>query len=422
MKLQDKETLSVAQAVRDVLEGKKPAELSEAVVVTEMDPKKHVKEKDGKFCVYNTNGDIVKEFNDEAAAVKYATDNHDDLMAESPDEPTSKGEKEFKSKHTLNTKKSGANTDGTVVKEETKADEEVADPLPEITPPGTAADTALVEGFSPAEIKKGEAIAKSMGGNMTGAMKKIELIKKGLSKDKKVYAAIRLANEEAHVEEDVATEESEKQAKYKAFFTKALKKFGVTSPAELKGDDKKKFFDYVDKNYESDNEEDAEEEVKEAFKELELNWDMDDPREYQGDMQDVGVYLDKWDKRRSTIIVSGDEKDLLKWLVSDYGFDKKEAQAEVRKAKKVKESVDVQEATITVNLSERKAVVDVDWMGDKNATQNIAKKFKVKIKVNDRAGTAEITGDHKFIISLLTDPDVYGWDKKDVIDVFPELK
>ena len=41
---------------------------------------------------------------------------------------------------------------------------------------------------------------------------------------------------------------------YKKFFDAALKKFKVSSPAELKGDDKKKFFDYIDKNWEADNE------------------------------------------------------------------------------------------------------------------------------------------------------------------------
>ena len=41
---------------------------------------------------------------------------------------------------------------------------------------------------------------------------------------------------------------------YKKFFDAALKKFKVTSPAELEGDDKKKFFDYIDKNWEGDNE------------------------------------------------------------------------------------------------------------------------------------------------------------------------
>lgn len=57
-------------------------------------------------------------------------------------------------------------------------------------------------------------------------------------------------------EEEVEKEESEKQKKYQAFFQKALKKFGVNSPAELKGEKKKEFFDYVDKNYEADNESD----------------------------------------------------------------------------------------------------------------------------------------------------------------------
>ena len=51
-----------------------------------------------------------------------------------------------------------------------------------------------------------------------------------------------------------AQEESEKQKKYQAFFNSALKKYGVKSPAELKGDKKKEFFDYVDKNYEADQE------------------------------------------------------------------------------------------------------------------------------------------------------------------------
>ena len=35
-----------------------------------------------------------------------------------------------------------------------------------------------------------------------------------------------------------------------------LKKFGVSSPDELEGEKKKEFFDYVDKNWEADNETD----------------------------------------------------------------------------------------------------------------------------------------------------------------------
>lgn len=52
--------------------------------------------------------------------------------------------------------------------------------------------------------------------------------------------------------EDVETQEEElsaEQKKYRDFFEKALRKFGATSPAKMSDDEKKKFFDYVDKNW-----------------------------------------------------------------------------------------------------------------------------------------------------------------------------
>ena len=109
-------------------------------------------------------------------------------------------------------------------------------------------------------VKKAVETALKMGGNMTGAVKKIEKMMKGLSKDKEVAAALQLANEEVSeaVLDDAHAMNTllEDKAKYKAFFNKALKKFGVKSPGELEGDKKKEFFDYVDAGYEADNEED----------------------------------------------------------------------------------------------------------------------------------------------------------------------
>jgi hypothetical protein len=294
MRIQDDITLSIAKAVADVLEGKKPA-----VEVSD---------------------------------------------------PEAKGEKDFKDKHDI--KKSGEKEDGTVVKEAP---------------------------FSPADVKKAVEVAMKMSGNMTGAVKKIEGIKKGLSKDSEVQDALQLANEsfdmihsealdintaieeakesveEAAVkvipeklprmnrdEKDIAdtltkaglvygkvnkfdsgkfidpktgvsitimrngnavaassadggtllsptdpsnlkaflkkrgliespaieeaskelgytdVEEGEelsaKQKKYQDFFLKALKKFGATSPADLDVEKKKEFFDYIDKNYEAEGE------------------------------------------------------------------------------------------------------------------------------------------------------------------------
>ena len=54
---------------------------------------------------------------------------------------------------------------------------------------------------------------------------------------------------EAKVEKVISEEE------YEAFFKKALKKFGVSSPAELKTAEKKKeFFNYIDDNFKAKNE------------------------------------------------------------------------------------------------------------------------------------------------------------------------
>ena len=57
--------------------------------------------------------------------------------------------------------------------------------------------------------------------------------------------------------DDDDEELSEEDTKYQKFFKKALEKFGVNSPADFKSEEeKKKFFNYVDKNYKADKEED----------------------------------------------------------------------------------------------------------------------------------------------------------------------
>ena len=43
---------------------------------------------------------------------------------------------------------------------------------------------------------------------------------------------------------------------YKVFFKKALKKWGASSPNDIPEDDKKEFFDYVDRNWKADKETD----------------------------------------------------------------------------------------------------------------------------------------------------------------------
>jgi len=73
----------------------------------------------------------------------------------------------------------------------------------------------------------------------------------GRTKEGKAMIQRINAKREAKLDELTA-----KQKKYQDFFRKALKKFGVESPAELDQDKKIEFFNYVDANYEADNEED----------------------------------------------------------------------------------------------------------------------------------------------------------------------
>jgi hypothetical protein len=66
-------------------------------------------------------------------------------------------------------------------------------------------------------------IALVMGGNMTGAVKAIEKIKQGLSKDKKVKNALKLANESVINEETYFDPKSE----FKKYMDKTFKKVGI---------------------------------------------------------------------------------------------------------------------------------------------------------------------------------------------------
>ena len=59
----------------------------------------------------------------------------------------------------------------------------------------TEENIEVEEGKLSSKLKKAISIAIEMSGNMTGAVKKIEKLSKGLSKDKKVEDALRLANE-----------------------------------------------------------------------------------------------------------------------------------------------------------------------------------------------------------------------------------
>ena len=115
---------------------------------------------------------------------------------------------------------------------------------------------------------------------------------------------------------EMTDEESEKQKKYQAFFNKALKKFGVDSPAELEGDKKKEFFDYIDANYEADNEEVEESiEVEEATITV-TNFTGKAP---------AGIKMKKICSGRyggDDVTMTGDDKKLIAYAVRSLGVNK----------------------------------------------------------------------------------------------------
>ena len=72
------------------------------------------------------------------------------------------------------------------------------------------------------------------------------------------YYSIGEANDVENGEdsEDVSEMMFKEDDNYKAFFQKAMKKFGVSSPNQLKPEDKDDFYNYVDRNYKAKKETD----------------------------------------------------------------------------------------------------------------------------------------------------------------------
>ena len=105
--------------------------------------------------------------------------------------------------------------------------------------------------FSAKLVKQAGGIAfdkRYYQGNYSGAVKAIEKLKKGLSDDPRVQRLLKIANEQFDNPWYNALSEDEK-TEYQKFFQKAMKKFGIKSPAELKGPKEKEFYNYVDANW-----------------------------------------------------------------------------------------------------------------------------------------------------------------------------
>ena len=394
MKLKDKNTLSIAAAVSDVVEGR-------------------VKKEEAKYPhdMFHPETGAKKVAKDEAEHNALADQGytHEKPEVDEAGEPLAKGEKDFKAKHTV--KKSGAKEDGSVVKEEDEKDEEEVE--------------EAKSKFPKALLKKATDLALKMGGNMTGAVNKIEKMKKGLSDDPEVKAALQMANEEvteevveeAHAMNEAKSKMQEDKERYQKFFQSALKKFGVDSPAQLKGDKKKEFFDYVDKNYEADNETDKDESVKEdtiveGTYHNEYMFDGDTPA-------GIKVEIKKLEKKysglkfkregKSGASVTGSNAKLTKFLLSDMNMSKSEVKDLLAKGGlgTFFQGISFEEGTIAE--AQIRTSFEADEMknvgGDK-----AAKKMKIKISFKKGKGDGMMgsdagifTGDEKNLVKYFQD-------------------
>lgn len=256
MQFNDDITLDIANSVRNVMEGK-PAPV--------------------KFNVVDEDGKVVKGFASKEAANKYVVDNRDkqvlNIVVAEVDEPNTpkgqigsrEGERGFKARHAI--KKSGENPDGSVTKEDVQVslDEAVINERLKKKPGrGKAAlDIDFIgDNKLRSDAKKKYKVDIKTTGSSTADIKgdKANILK--FLQDPEMYGMDDSEIEDLFPELFEAKEEkpvdelSDKQKKYQAFFDKALKKFGVSSPDELEGEKKKEFFNYVDKNYKADNESD----------------------------------------------------------------------------------------------------------------------------------------------------------------------
>jgi len=284
-----------------------------------MNPKDHVKEKDGKFVVIAPSGKVVYSSNDKKEAEEWAVKNHDALMKEeveidempnrkyreeveegidiqkadmkdvikdfqTSDAPQFKGKSDKKKKEmaiAAKLSKEENEDDDPVGKKKKKSNKDVINLKP------TAESsmkkfkdimTKLKEKrFSDVkettDLKKEKVeVEESDGYEVDLAAKKIQHKWKKMSKAEKVRFLDKmdvLAGKTKVSDSDLEDilgdyglfmEASGGKEAYQKFFNGVLKKFGVKSPSQLKGDKKKEFFDYIDKNWTADHEEETKKE------------------------------------------------------------------------------------------------------------------------------------------------------------------
>ena len=190
---------------------------------------------------------------------------------------------------------------------------------------------------------------------------------------------------------------------YQKFFNSLLKKFGVSSPAELEGDQKKKFYDELDAGWEGDNEKPETNEK--------MNQDNMDPEtmnQADPDEEEINAAYMKAHKMNATYDkMNGDTEKGINagYMKSSYHVNASYHKESVNEKSKLKGG-------------RGKAEIDINWDGSAKDKKFAETKYGIKIKAT-RDG-AILTGDKKKILAYMTGQD-YAMDDEDIEDLYPEL-
>lgn len=255
----------------------------------EMNPTDHVKKKGDKFCVYNADGTIAKEFDNREDAEKYAIANHDKLMATKKEEVEihekqntytvvhiKKGKEIIKAKSSYEAAKKFAqmkrlkNTAGVdaYIMEEVEIHEQTQFQVVYTNKKSSdkglyrlEKDRTLGKIYNQREAEK---MIKKLSADKRNSDFEYRFVPKGnINRSGEVvtpvdFYKVGFKNRKEQVSSpskyiDILNKLRE-ETEYQKFFKSAMKKFGVKSPSELDGDKEKKFYDYVDKNWKGKNE------------------------------------------------------------------------------------------------------------------------------------------------------------------------
>ena len=183
-------------------------------------------------------------------------------------EPEAKGEKDFKDAHTIDKEDDVEEAAVKVIPEKlprmNRDEKDIADTLTKAGlvygkvnkfDSGKFIDPKT--GVSITIMRNGNAVAASSadGGTLLSPTDPSNLQaflkKRGLIESPAIEEA---SKELGYTDVEEGEELSAKQKKYQDFFKKALAKFGAKSPQDLDKEKRAEFFDYIDKNYEAENE------------------------------------------------------------------------------------------------------------------------------------------------------------------------